>query len=133
MVVKEGQIHYFNKQAIQLYFRITKSHCSFDSKNSLDTLEKGLIDIDSFFSQKLFCLFQTDHEEERSDSDATTVLKKGFYSLGDLLEANRDRVCEAVFTNIRELSMCDTMDQMQLVIEKLGASDPQVRKKSCFY
>ena len=51
-----------------------------------------------------------------------------------MLHQHRERVGEAVFTTYKEITMCNTMDQLQLVIDKLTGCKPEGgKKKSAFF
>jgi len=52
-----------------------------------------------------------------------------------LIENYKDKVSDMIFTNLQEVIMCDTMNQLQMIIRKLTQTDSngETKRRSAFF
>jgi len=97
MVVSESKVSYLNSQAVSLFVDIIHEEGN-DTQLNLDEL----------FDKKLFYIFQQKSEDDSKSTISLQSLTQ--YSLRELLTDFKEKINDIIFTSLKEVVMCDTMD-----------------------
>ena len=127
VVVRGDKISYCNSQAVKLFLRLRRSSSSLS--------ENEIIRNEDILDAKTFYIYNSLGGEERNESEESLLVSNhACYSLKELLMLDKRQAEDLVFTSLKEVTQCDTMDQLQIILSKLTTNEnEEIKKKSAFF